>query len=554
MGRGLLALAIVFLVVVLVVAISMPREPLGTGLIPLITGNRLTEEYVPPQVIASSRSTLKPGTVWKVVDTADGVEIVPVDTVLIERLSVNGTIEGGDIVAPHLYNWFSSQSDGEEDSIRYVLSTSIVMPFNVSFATDVNIPYNDWPDQWFTGVRIYNGTHEAARLMMQGWGNYVELDVFDVNDTRYGPVIVPVGNGYHVVRGHFENGNFIVSVDNDTIVKTNTYTGLRDQADIIKLVVTNAGAAYTAWVYYADVAGVILDATFYNGSSYFTITGDPGAVIGNDIRRVPAEHTWLWHLHGNDDGKLHVRWVPPGAILKIHYNGKTYEWRINGTINQAGLIEDYTIDLASVFGATTLPNATVELVYPSQKVRVYGPPGFTLRLVGSEWNETATIPDNASYVDFAVPSGSYTVELLGYVVQPGVSVEPAGGKVRIIVTDEDRVALPGAKVYVYDASGELVFAGVTDSIGMVELNKTAVKGDQARIVVSYLKAGKYYHVDQVVSLEANYHIEPVTPTSNENENLAAVEHAQSSGSSSVLVIIMILFLVVAAVALLRRGR
>ena len=595
-GSGALLIAGALLILILVLAVSVPHEPLGTGILPWL-GTHLTTEVQPQDIISTSTTSLSPGTVWEITDNPNGVKIEERNTQLIETIQLNNVdLTGGDIVASHLFTLYINDlnvSDGFSNvefsgksisvntsaapwgwtiATRYKL-TKVVTPSELGYP-DAYYPIAGWKSHWqgYVGAKDYGGYYSIAwignhpvspssQINISSWIDISASRIVDnPNQTR--GIIIENGINYNESITTVSDGRYgftatsIPTIGEQTSWHSAGYIGYIDYA-IYYTSYTLTQTAYNEAITHIITTQpyLIFDPTWYNGTNYIDLISNAAGTPQGTVRRIPAEETWLWLITNvASDGKLHVRFVPAGSTLRIHYNGMVYEWRITGTPNAAGLIEDYSIDLASAFGLTTIPNATVELVYPSQKIRVYGPSGFTLKLIGNGWNQTAVIPDNASYVDFAVPDGNYTLQVLGYDVQPGVNIETSGDTVRITVTNENREALPGAKVYVYDTSGQLVFAGTTNDLGMASFNKSSIAGDQARIVVSYLAGGKYYHVDQVVSLTSNYHIEPVTPTPN-NSNLAAgVEQAQTGSGSAAIVIVLLLVLLAAVIVILRRGR
>jgi len=246
---------------------------------------------------------------------------------------------------------------------------------------------------------------------------------------------------------------------------------------------------------------VFVDPTFYNGTHFLDLSGKGRHAALYGVSRVPTEVKWLYLVRNlHSDNKLHLRYVPPGSVFRIRYGGLVYEWRVpEDCVGRSGLCEDFAVDVAAVVGATTLPMASVELVYRSDAVRVYVPRGFRVVVEGPGFSQTHDV-DSRNYVDFYVPEDSiYTVRILGYQRSPNVRVETAGERLRIVVTDEAGYALAGAKIWIY-GERQLIAMGTVNDLGFYELDKSLISGTQLRIVVQHLKDGTHYSIDKLVSL------------------------------------------------------
>ncbi len=567
-GAGIYLLAgvgIAFILILVLLLASVHELPLSPAHLNIL-GHELTEEVQSPQVLYSTTLSMQPGQVYQITYDSNGIHIEQRSSQLIERLNLsNVDLSVNDVISAHLYDLYVPQCGNGCAHVKYydVFTSTPQSGWVYFYAKLLNYWESLIVPMVFPGIRA-----------PMKYGGLLRFGVSYGNSTVHSWVVSPTNlNGkfgdWHLYAINYNANGYTTYVDDlstaiDTVSRPSTlaasvYSGNEN----VMLGGDDASPNGYGWIAFmaystssADIqrhilpsASRLFDPTFYNGSAYFELVkGTVGIPTG--VVRVPASQTWLWLVKGvTSDNYLHVRYVPPGSILRIKYNGMVYEFRINGEPNPAGLIEDYKIDLAGIFGSTVLPNATVELVYPSQKVRFYVPSGFQVVIEGSGWSETHEVPLSSSYVDFGLPSsGSYTVEVLGYREQPRVHIETsADGKVRITVTDEAGYALAGAKVYVFDGSN-LAATGYTNDLGIYEFNKTLLSGDQARIVVTALKNGTYYHLDKVVSLSSNVDIEP-QPRQPVQEVASATENSHSGTGLAIIIVVLL-----AGIALLLLGR
>ncbi|RLG75702.1 MAG: hypothetical protein DRO12_05190 [Thermoprotei archaeon] len=557
---------------VILVLSMVPRIPLPTGGFSLF-GNQLTEEVNPPQVLYASTINLNQGTVWKIEANIDGIRIEQKSSQLIEKLVLEDVdLAPNDVVSMHLFGAYVAPSNTVGANYVYL---GDVTPYNGSYTmvmwakgnpTDshVSVVFDGISGGYFgLGLDEYgyvmdagkdpftseSYNHPSRESNIESYSVEFALSYdYDTNTSYYiDPdeevtiTTIRHGFGYKVKLGadcDWDDPDINArSQDPSRWGYFILYTKLVDVTQILQRhIVTDTG-----WWHF-------FDATWFNGTHYLDIKdGTPYQVVGT-VTRIPAKQTWLWLIKSlTNDNKLHVKFVPEGSVFRIKYSGMIYEWRIDGEPNAVGLIEDYSIDIASIFGQTVLPSCTVELIYPSQKVRFYVPSGFQVVVEGNGWSETHEVPLNSSYVDFGLPfSGTYTVKILGYEETPRIHVETSGDLVRVTVTDEAGYALAGAKVYVYDASGNLAAVGVTNDLGFYEFSKEQLSGEQARIVVVHLSNGKYFHADKLVSLTASMPSITSVP--------AAATTASSSASSAALAIILLLGIAVLTIMLVSRRK
>lgn len=567
----LLAGLAIFLVVIILLA-TVPRVPLPTGGFHI--GLPMTEEVNPPQVLLATTINLEQGTVWQVSYDVNGIHLSQRSSELIEKLTLsNVDISVNDVVSMHLFDVYVAPSDTPGANYVYL---GEVEPYNGSFTMVM------WVKGYPSDEQIIIEFYAAS-----GYYGYFTINI-DENGYRSGSGRDPFTQNQYSCPGR---SNGIETYSLEFALRYDYSTNIsyyEDPDEELSITTKQHGFGYSIplgfdcdwdagtedrdqdpsrWGYFilytklVDVTQILqrhivtdidwwhfFDATWFNGTHYLDIKDNtPYQVVGT-VTRIPAENTWLWLIKGlANDNKLHLKFIPPNSIFRIKYGGKIYEWHIDGPTNAAGLVEDYAIDIASIFGSTVLPNATIELIYNSSKVRFYIPSGFQVVVEGNGWSETHEVPLNSSYVDFGLPfSGTYTVKILGYEEEPQVRVETSGDVVRVTVTDSAGYALAGAKVYVYDSSGNLAAVGVTNDLGFYEFNKTLLSGDQARIVVVHLSNGKYFHADKLVSLTASVE-NPVT-------SVPVAAATSSSANSAGLALIIILGLAIITIAVIARRK
>ena len=281
----------------------------------------------------------------------------------------------------------------------------------------------------------------------------------------------------------------------------------------------------------------MFDPTWWNGTHFFDIvSGIAGTPYGN-VARLPAEQTWLWLVKNlASDGKLHLKWFPPNTIIRVKDSAGNVirEWTIPEVdANAAGLVEDYAVDLA----ADVLPSVTIEASIPAQKARIYGPPGFTIRVETQSYAQEYTI-GSEGYVDVPVEGDSATVALLAASKSPqlGISVYESDGKLRVQVYNASNgVALSGA-VVIAKKNNEAASA-TTDENGFATLS---LKPDASITIEAYYLNGGVVYTGSAVYMPPPADYDQPLPESNSNRTAA--------------VLIVLLLLMLLAVVMLRRGR
>ncbi|WFO75639.1 hypothetical protein J4526_01795 [Desulfurococcaceae archaeon MEX13E-LK6-19] len=562
---GLIMLAIVLIPTIMIYNIyNQVTRPLQ-GL-PLVHEIPASQVQVTVQTLS-----LEPGQVYELQLTSDNsLVFTKTNRILTEDMTLEQTtLSSGDVIAPHLYDWLFP--DGYMDWIAYdyteTISGSFVVEARASvFDTNIRHVFNT---RARSGVANYDYSFD---FKFQN-GNRIHGDIG--NGTTWLTTVADVypfyyetHRFYNITYEVYETGYKIYvdgelkasgtyDVSTPLLTDVNHYPIVGGSIPTLSTVYDRVFYGYISYVRVkqGSTLKLLLDPIAFNGTHYFDIVSGAVGTVTGDVQRVPAEHTWLWLIKSLEtDGKLHIKFVPPGAVLRITYNDQVYEWRIDGKANAAGLIEDYAIDLLSVFGTTTLSNAKVELIW-TNKVRFYAPPGFTVKVSNENLTIAKRVPENASYVDIALEPGVYTVELLAdRQVEPHVSLMRDNNYYVIVVRDENYYALANATVVVY-ANGVEVARGVTDATGRFivpasELNNT----DTIRVEVLALSAGTYYTTSRTIELTQ---AAPATQTPSQNqpvssgsEYIIAIDRTRIT--TTIVIILAIMFLAVLVIAFRKR--
>ncbi len=483
----------------------------------------LSEEIGSKPVLAQMTfDTLEPGIVLVVNGTEKGWTIVEKNTQLYDKLELdNIDLSIGDIIAPHLYNWYFPR----DYALHYIMyNTSIgvgnktVIEFIVRnekpLTVDNNATYLLWVEaaQWRFGYHGYG----SDRL---------EFGVWNSSNAYKTPLSIsfeeePGWWNWTVVK---TEDMFKLYV-NGTLEQTNNLSDVLRQPGNIYI---KSSGYDTDWlVSFIRINKTIFDATFFNGSHYFELSRP---VVGTpaDVERMPAP-SWLWHIKDiANDGKLHFRWFPEGSIIRIKdgYGNVVREFIIKGEkAGSTNQVLDYAISLDS----TTIPGASIEAWIPSNKIRVYAPLGAEVRVV-DENNVTvgSGVVSGSNYVDIAL-AGPVKNAVIEVVAPNGedenVVVETKqldDGSIRIKVMDDNGVLLPGMLVRVADPSNYIVYANVTGQDGTVTF-KPSRPLPEATIEVSGIWSGRLVYTTKTVTLAAAVTSAAATENNNQRYELLAL--------------------------------
>ena len=169
---------------------------------------------------------------------------------------------------------------------------------------------------------------------------------------------------------------------------------------------------------------LFLDPTFYNSTHFLDLSGygNHGVGYGN-VSRVPDQRQWLYLVKNHSsDGLVHFKFFPINTRIEVYdsNNNLVTSFVITGTPNQAGLIEDYVVNLSAgnyTIKAYTYLDYTVNQNNSSTRYTYIArfSPGDTLRIM---WNVTNAVAVNyqlsadpsfstVSYEDVVSISGNY---------------------------------------------------------------------------------------------------------------------------------------------------
>jgi len=560
-SSSLLVIIIALLLVTTAIIALTPRIPLPEG--GGHWGLGLTEEYSPPEILYQATLTLNKGSVWEVSYDANGLYLAQRSSQLIESLNLTADISVNDVIAPHLYDLVTGYNGANYIEWQY---SSELWSANSSFYVDTVFTPLEYVPVAYPKIlcltssegHIFTVHHDAKGGLWTGVPGRSMGFAGQWDETARYVFEYSYVNSTTITYTAYKNGTQVTSYSasgydygpSSFLIGWSCYSPMVRVSFIA--IYTGAPPEIPSSVSSAQVLDqanlkILVDPTFFNGTAYLDMKNNVWGSVTGIITRIPAEQQWLWLVKSlTSDNKLHLKFVPPGCTFRIYYNGRIYEWTIDGEPNAAGLIEDYAIDLASIFGQTTLPQVRVELVYPSQVVRFYVPSGLQVKIEGNGWSETHIVPLNASYVDFSIPvAGSYTVQILGYRDTPQVSVQEVGNSLRFIVTDSSGYAIPNAKI-VITAGSSTIFSGKTNDLGYVDVDKSLIAGySQLSVSVTAVKDGTYFNAQKIVTIETTGEVS-VQDTSAEQVQAA------TEGSSSIKLIALTLALVLVLVVLIVR--
>ena len=508
----------------------------------------LSEEIGSKPVLAQlSFDTLEPGTVLIVNGTEKGWTIAEKNTQLYDKLELtNIDLNINDVIAPSIYEWFTSSGD---DYLVFDFNDVTVNNGVYSLIASGKIK-DDYPwDQqdgtpYYTKITGYNSTASAITYAFIGYTSNGLVTVVHRSPNAYRNFITNVSAEWYAIS--YDGANihaYYETTEYSTYAWSEGWDQFRDlriggDGSVNGFINNFFGRIRFAVAYFGETyimqklgvldqkPNVLVDATFYNGTTWIDlVTGTPATIYGHPIR-IPAEHPFLWLVKSlKSDNKVHFMYFPEGTIIRIKdgYGNVVREFKIQG--EKAGnttQVLDYAISLDS----TTIPSASIEAWIPSNKIRVYAPLGAEVRVV-DENNVTvgSGVVSGSNYVDIALagPVNNAVIE----VVAPNgedenVVVETKqldDGSIRIKVMDDNGVLLPGMLVRVADPSNYIVYANVTGQDGTVTF-KPSRPLPEATIEVSGIWSGRLVYTTKTVTLAATVTSAAATENNSKYELLA----------------------------------
>jgi len=289
-------------------------------------------------------------------------------SVIVARFSVSPN----DAIAPHLYMWYFNGYDAY-----------------------LNVPYSAaLPDKPWTiaGWFMFPLGAPADRLFVQKNPSASDYD-YGLKIDSYGCVAVCFKDTYNIDRcvkysvdirdgkwhhwaGTYDGVNYLRLYEAGGLIASSDVTGLQIKTSTTGLSIAFGLNGYSKFysrqvlLYSAalsgtelmDVSGsniirssnlvLFLDPTFYNGSHYKDLsTKNHVAISFGGVARLKDSNMWLYLIVGRfDDNKVHFMFFPFGTkitIIDAATGAVVKAFTINATANNADLVEDYPIDLAS---------------------------------------------------------------------------------------------------------------------------------------------------------------------------------------------------------------
>lgn len=540
MGRSLGAATVALVVIALILVgagialVAVKRSGIHIGIDTAgfpqssSSGGLLTEEIAPELVVTNHTITLEQGKVYELEYGPSGYIFQEKQGYkIIERVNLSSIdLSVNDVAAWHGFDVLLTDNSYLEFMSSFTTGrlTDVVMakvlrtgPHDPSFAPHLvwHISTNNYEASVANGTKTYWSGRALGPIRVGEWqfvgarwagpGNYIELWVDGNKETR------------DLVPSDFGEANSVFRVG-----ATGWAEGWSVEVAFLAYWKTALIAVPSS---ISDAIGnttstrpdYLFDPTFNNGTHYIElITGAAAAPAGDaHITRIPAEHTWLWLIKNlESDNKLHLKYVPAGSVFRIYYNGIVREYNVDCTPNAVGLCEDYTIDLASDFGTTILSGASIELIYPSPKVRVYAPSGFIVKVVDSAGATWAEVEVSSGYVDLPIPSGQYTIMLIAKQRSSDVYIDFQKTPTRLIMTVTDIYGTPigNALIIVRDtATKTIIYKAVADEAGQAEVPMNVLANYRYLTVeVKALYNGIIYETAVDYDLSANQ-VKTVTP-------------------------------------------
>ena len=513
-ARVVVALALLGLILAGSVVYMHNRMPSLPGRIPLVAEYGDNGVVVLEQAISPS-----PGTVWQLQQTPSGLMFVEKDSKLVEELELtNVTLQGGDTIAPHLYDaYFGGDSYVFMDTFNV---TGGFSAYALLYAQDLVKGGESFTNGRFMGVG--DGYYGSGGWHLQI--NTGSIGLWYRNSTTRASTYIGVEArwAWHGIGVVYDGANWYVYVDGNETYSEQKQLDMVASTLTFSLMHAPYGDTYVkgylaygyiapdkALVYkpYLPSNGYIFDPTWYNGTSYNDIVHNEPWTTAGTVRRVPASQIWLWYLPQlATDGNVHFRYMPPNTIVKItdRVSGETWTYTVTGTANQAGLIPDYVVT------PPTSNTVDIKVYVPSERVRFYVPSGFTVEMEDTNNGVTAEANNTDGVVTLA---GGNIIRLIAQRESKlYLSVNDTPAVYRVTVRLPDNTPAADAYVWIRDPNGNTLAYGKTDGNGVYELAKKPGIPSAIRVEAAYLSGGTYYHAQQDFQLKAEDTSTPsVTP-------------------------------------------
>jgi len=506
---------------------------------------QLSEEIGPyPVLTKCTFGKLTPGQVYQVVADKQGWQIREKDAALYEKLVLNNVdLQVNDVVAPILWDWYF---DGVDDYVDFGSpSTSTSSGFtSIARAKIVYADISVYPRLiHFRGVKHYQANPNGYLALISEVHNSSTDEKRDFSIVNNLERNTWVESAYSVYKSdEYWTSTYVVK-DGESGTVTSSYSVsyydevLQEPSGLNIPHNYNAIRGYLSyWILYTqpitsmyDIIdnhvvsikpALFISATFTNGTHYIDIVSGAIGTPNGGVVRIPAEQTFLWLIKQlKTDNKLHLMWFPAGSIIRIKdSNGNLIkEFTITGNaVNEDGQVEDYAIDL----NADVIAGASIEAYVPSMKIRVYGPYGSIVKIVGSDGTIYAEGEISGDYVDLVL---QHTLENADIVISASdykensldiQVVERNDGTIEITVMDDKGVLIPGILVRVADPSGVVFYSALTGQDGKVSFKPNRPL-PEATIEASGIWQGTIHYTSKTVQLSVEQIEAPQPSTSNE---------------------------------------
>ena len=509
---------------------------------------QLSEEIGPyPVLTKTTIGKLEPGTVWQVKADIQGWQIQEKQTTLYEKLVLdNVDLQPNDVVSWHGWVWwFGSSANG---NVEFDFPDSIAKELQLKLSWITMFRESPNPDD---RIRLGGGSNYIT-YYADFQGEYLRLTFGFINLTgtakvwlySFYPDIKYESDLWYVASVNYvANASITFYLYNMTYLASGTVSISDEMQYPLSRVSTGCFYGYCPVgyrsymvIYARNVASdtienviqgkvdsqdlaLFADPTFYNGTHYIDIASN-SVGTPNNVLRIPAEQPFLWYIKSlKSDNKLHLMWFPAGSIIRIKdSNGNLIrEFTITGNaVNEDGQVEDYAIDL----NADVIAGASIEAYVPSMKIRVYGPYGSIVKIVGSDGTIYAEGEISGDYVDLVlqhtlenadivISASDYKENLLDIQV-----VERNDGTIEITVMDDKGVLIPGILVRVADPSGVVFYSALTGQDGKVSFKPNRPL-PEATIEASGIWQGTIHYTSKTVQLSVEQIEAPPSSTSNE---------------------------------------
>ena len=287
-----------------------------------------------------------------------------------EQLTLQSTfsVKPGDVVVPHLYDWFFNRTDSR---VQVPISPSLLGFSGKTFITMFKVwRYTDsWVLYDFGYLAspygdILRGTQTTIEYALKNTDGASTSLTYNVPSERL--------YSYHHIAASWDGSNVKLYV-NGTEVASTTFTGtlassaypltLGSSYDrfypfigfISNLLVYRGGLTgveisniYTQRVVNVDDLVLFIDPTFYNGTHYVDLSGKGNHAQGfGYVSRTPTDNPHLYLIKGLHPGSdaVHFKFFPPGTKIEVYDStgGLVGTFIVRGVPNQVGLVEDYPI-------------------------------------------------------------------------------------------------------------------------------------------------------------------------------------------------------------------